>query len=140
MAEAHARRRPSRLGQRPALVMGTVVHDETQQPKRGRGRPPGPHGPYALNQKRTLFVRAVSRGMDPVEAVVQAGYEAASARRMALRLARLPVIRAALKEAAAEKTALLEQLDAARQFAIEAGDASAVVEAIRLRCVLHGLL
>jgi hypothetical protein len=114
--------------------------DESQQPRRGRGRPPGSGiGTYRLNAKRQAFVKAVADGMEPEQAVLAAGYRPASARQMSLRLMRLASVRAAIEDAGSAKAELLKQLEEARQFAIEARDASAAVEAIRLRCVLMGL-
>ena len=117
-----------------------MTTSETQQ-QRGRGRPPGTGiGSYPLNRKRTLFVRAVADVETAEQAVVKAGYKTTSPRRMAMRLLSMALVRAAIKEAGAEKTALLQQLDAAKQLAIETNDASALVEALRLRCTVLGLL
>jgi hypothetical protein len=115
--------------------------DETQQQPRGPGRPKGTGvGSYPLNRKRTLFVRAIADGADPEQAVVIAGYKTASPRRMATRLMSMALVRAAIREANAAKTALLQQLDAAREIAIEARDASALVEVLRVKCVVLGLM
>jgi phage terminase small subunit len=112
-----------------------------QQPKRGCGRPPGTGtGIYKFSRKRSAFVANMADGMELTAAALQAGYRASSARRTALRLMRVAAIRAAIADAGDERVQLLEQLDAAKAMATAAGDASAVVEAIRLRCVLLGLL
>jgi hypothetical protein len=112
---------------------------EVQQPK--RGRPPG-HGVgmYPLNQKRKAFVRLVSAGADPTAAVAEAGYKTTAPRRMAQRLMNLALIRAAIKKAGAQKTELLQQLDAAKQLAIATSDAGALVAAISAKCRILGLL
>jgi hypothetical protein len=59
---------------------------------------------------------------------------------MALRLLQLSAIRAAVKEAGAQKAALVQQLDAAREIAIASRDASALVEILRTKAIVLGLL
>jgi phage terminase small subunit len=93
-----------------------------------------------LNNKRTAFVAAVASGADPVAATRDAGYARKNSRRTARRLMNTAAVRAAIAEAGSEKQALLEDLDNAKQMAISTNDAAALVEAIRLRCVLQGLL
>jgi hypothetical protein len=112
-----------------------------EAPKRHVGRPPGTGtGTYRLNNKRSAFVSAVASGTEPIEAALGAGYARAAVRRTADRLLRVAAVRAAIKEAGSEKQALLEDLDSARHLAIETHDASALVEALRLRCAVLGVL
>jgi hypothetical protein len=112
-----------------------------EAPKRQVGRPKGSGlGNYRPNRKRAAFIKAVADGMDPAEAVVAAGYKTATPGRMALRLMHIAAVRAAIEDAGSAKVTLLQQLEEARQFAVTHKDAGAVVESIRLRCVLLGLL
>jgi hypothetical protein len=79
-------------------------------------------------------------GEAPELAVVKAGYRTRQPRRMATRLLSMALVRGAIEDAGSAKTKLLQELEDARQFAVAHKDATAVVESLRLRCILLGLL
>ena len=105
-----------------------------------------------LNEREAMFVELVCQGMKHRQAAIKAGYTEASAGQRGWKLMQLDRIKTAIArygakihealDASAEYTAetASKEIDEAMNLAQKTGNANALVNAVKLRCQLRGLL